>query len=201
MAKNVRMNIRIWRSLLFLISITVLLLSFNQFKNEKDWDVNSPLTWDDYQKPEKGTQDEKSVSHTFCGERWVYKRLDSNTYTFKFRVKCVMVKNLSWVHPDYKTPELLHHEQLHFDLSEYFARQLLVALQSANYTSNFQEEMKEVRHKVTLQRNNMQDRYDNQTKHSKNKDMQMKWDIYVKHLLNTNESIDSALTELPNKKN
>jgi len=196
-----RLNIRIWRNLLLLISVTVLLLSLNQFDNEKDWNINSPLTWDDYQKPEKGSNNERSVSHTFCGERWVYKRSDSVSYNFKFKVKCVMVKNLSWVHPDYKTPELLHHEQLHFDLSEYFARQLLVAFQSAKYTSNFREEMKEVRHKVTLQRNDMQERYDNQTNHSKNKDMQAKWELYVKHLLNTNESIDSALTQLPNKKN
>jgi len=200
MAKNKSIKIFDWRNLFFLISVPVLLLSFNQSKNEKDWDVNSPLTWDDYLKPEKGTEDERSVSHTFCGERWVYKRLDSNSFNFKFKVKCVMVKKLSWVHPDYKTPALLHHEQLHFDLSEYFARKLLFALESAKYTSNFREEMKEVRHKVTLLRNDMQDKYDNQTNHSKNKNMQAKWDLYVKYLLDTNENIDSALMKLPNKK-
>ena len=201
MAKNKSIKICNWRKLFFLISVPAVLLSFNQFKNEKDWDVNSPLTWDDYQKPEKGTEDERSVSHTFCGERWVFKRLDSNSFNFKFKVKCVMVKNLSWVHPNYKTPELLQHEQLHFDLSEYFARKLLFALESAKYTSNFREEMKEVRHKIALQRNDMQDKYDNQTNHSKNRNMQTKWDLYVKHLLDKNESIDSAFNKLPNKKN
>lgn len=194
----------IWKRTLLLISFSIIILSFTQNTIHKPWDANSPLTWDDYQGSEKNPDfNDRIVSHTLCGEQWYPRRLktDSNTYKFAFFVKCVMAKKQSWVHPDYKTPELLKHEQLHFDIAEYFARQLLLALQNGTYSSNYREEMNAIRHKITVQRTAMQDLYDEQTKHSTNIKMQAKWNSYVAMLLSTNVSLNNALQELPNKKN
>lgn len=201
MLKRYTKIFRAWENFAMIALILLLCSSFSQFQNEKDWNPDSPLTWDDYQRSEKGTKDSRSNSHTLCGERWIYKRVDSNQYKFVFKVKSVMVKNLSWVDPNYKTQELLEHEQLHFDLSEYFARQLLLALQKAQYTANYKTEMQEIRHNMTVQRNNLQELYDNQTKHSRNRILQAKWNLYVKHLLESNEVLEIALTKVPNIKN
>lgn len=163
------------------------------------------MTWDDFQGYEKAPDfSRRTVSHTLCGERWGWKPIiiDSNTNTFKFTfaVRTVMVTNLSWIDPLYKTPELLLHEQLHFDIAEYFSRQLLKAFQDQTYTASFREEIKQVRSKITEKRSEMQEQYDNQTRHSKNRDMQAKWELYVKDLLLFNIPLDSAFNRIPNKK-
>jgi hypothetical protein len=192
--------IRIPVRIVLLISISILLLSFMQNSNEKIWDANSPLTWDDFQGIERSKEfDTKIVSNTFCGEVFRYKRLgnDSNSYVFKFEVRSVMVKNKSWVDPKYRTAELLQHEQLHFNISEYFSRQLLLALQNGKYTPNFRNEIRERRHKLSVQRETMQHLYDEQTRRSLNKKMQSKWNGYVANLLKSNDDLDKALKNLP----
>jgi Bacterial protein of unknown function (DUF922) len=190
---------------LLLVLVPVLIFSFKQYKNEKSWNQNQPLSWDDFQGYEKAPNfNRRTVSHTLCGERWAWKPvvIDSNKNSFKFifAVKTVMVKNLSWVDPLYKTSKLLQHEQLHFDIAEYFSRQLLRAFQNRSYTANYREEIKQVRHIITLKRNEIQDLYDQQTNHSQNENMQAKWQLYINDLLVSNLSLDSALNRLPNKK-
>jgi hypothetical protein len=43
-----------------------------------------------------------------------------------FRLKCILIliPSQSWVHPDHKVPALLNHEQLHFDITELYARKM-----------------------------------------------------------------------------
>ncbi|WP_158800633.1 hypothetical protein [Pedobacter sp. L105] len=190
----------LWKYILALCSIVILSTSFKQSDDQKIWDTNSPLTWDDFKGMEKDKKfDSETKSNTFIGEPYKYKRLgsDSNSYVFEFQVRSVMVRSKSWVDPASKTPSLLAHEQLHFDISEYFARQLLLAFRNATYSHNFINEIKDIRHKLSVQRTTMENLYDEQTVHSQNAHMQSKWNVYVQSLLQTNESLENALKKLP----
>lgn len=198
MKKVENRELYLWKSILLLIPIFFLIISFRQSNELKVWDKNSPLTWDDFQGVEI-PKDPESKSNTFIGENFRYKRItgDSNSYVFEFQVRSVMVKSKSRVDPAYKTATLLAHEQLHFDISEYFARQLLLAFQKATYTSDFKDEIKNIRHKLSIQRDAMELQYDEQTKHSLNLKMQSKWNVYVDYLISDNPNLEVALNKRP----
>jgi hypothetical protein len=185
---------------IILILVVLIFLSFKQIDNEKHWDAKSPLTWDDYRRKDKpASLGQDGRSNTFLGERYRYRRLgkDSNDYRFEFQVSSVMVRSMSYVDPDYKTPALLEHEQLHFDISEYFARQLLLDFQRAIYTKNFLAEIKAIKQRSVTQRNIVENLYDEQSNHGLNLKMQSKWRHYVEYLLSENDSLRVTLQKLP----
>lgn len=188
--------------LLAIIFVFIITSAFQQDSVQKVWDINSPLQWSDYQAPEKPDyKDPRVRSNTLTGELFTYKRLgkDSDSYSFKFATRSVMIRSKSWVDPAYKTPELLQHEQLHFNLSAYFARQLLTALTNHTYSKDYKEEMKAIRHEISVQRTAMNNLYDDQTTHSLNKKMQARWQVFVTHLLNDNINLEEAIKNEPTK--
>jgi hypothetical protein len=91
------------------------------------WAQHPRLTWDDFRaRPPKSTSYPSAVSDT----------------GFKYQPVCIngmldieaaafFSPSGSWVKPDGKTPELLRHEQGHFDLAELYALKLRKAIQDA----------------------------------------------------------------------
>ena len=77
----------------------------------------------------------------------------------------------------------LRHEQLHFDISEYFARKLLVELNKHQYTDRYRDEMKQISVEMDKQREGMQLAYDQRTHHSLDRDQQAEWDKFITGLL------------------
>lgn len=190
----------LWKCIMALFFIIIVSTGLIQDTNEKIWDANSPLTWNDYKRPDKDkTLNAQSSAVTSNAIPFRYRKLgaDSNSYIFEFQVKNAMYRNSSWVNPEYRNPALLAHEQLHFDISEYFARQLLRTFQSATYSHNFKKEIQDIKLKNVDQVNTMQKLYDEQTIHSQNTSMQLKWNMYVQSLLQSNESIENAVKRLP----
>lgn len=190
----------LWQCIMALFIIILLPTAFVQDANEKLWDASSPLTWNDYKRPDKDKiLNVQSSAVTSNAIPFRYRRLgiDSNTYVFEFEVKNVMYRNASWVNPEYKNSAMLAHEQLHFDISEYFARQLLRTFQSATYSHDFKNEVQDIKNRNVGQVNTMQKLYDEQTIHSQRVSIQLKWNIYVQSLLQSNESIENALKRLP----
>jgi len=189
-----------WKPNLMILFILLLFTSFTQSGDQKTWDADSPLTWQDYKAVEKDKSfNSNTHSNTLVGEIHRYRRLksDSNSYQFDFQVKSVMIRSKSWVDPAYKTSALLAHEQLHFDISAYFAKKLLIALQNGTYSKDFLNEMQDIRHRLSIQRNTMENLYDERTVHSNDKLMQAKWSTYVHSILTSNESLEKDLERQP----
>jgi hypothetical protein len=200
MAKTIGKGNNLWKCVMALFTVFIVLTSFKQDDNEKIWDAKSPLKWSDYRRPDKDKRlDARASALTVIAIPYRYKRLksDSNVYVLAFQVKNVMYRNQSWVQPGYTSTALLVHEQLHFDLSEYFSRQLLKALEGFTYSKNFKNEMLEIVKRNDAQYKSMGNLYDEQSIHSTNTVMQSKWNDYVQSLLLSNESIENALKRLP----
>jgi hypothetical protein len=84
------------------------------------WPQHPKLTWDDYKgQPPKSASYPSAVSDTGFKYQLVCKngRLDIDAAAF-------FSPSGSWVRPDGKTPELLRHEQGHFDMAEVYALRL-----------------------------------------------------------------------------
>jgi hypothetical protein len=183
--------------------ILALAISINhcyaQSDYRKAWNKDTPLTWDDF----KGPADETSEFKAFTryNEYYQYKwKLIGGKYSFTFDVTSKLHQDQSWSKTDYQTPELLKHEQIHFDISEFFARKLLFALNHYTYTDAFKEEIAIISSSYNKMRNVMENQYDDDTRHGTLKKRQLAWEDYVAELLNQDSALEDALKVAPNIK-
>jgi len=82
---------------------------------------------------------------------------------------------------------VLSHEQLHFDISELYARRLRRRLQTAEFTDRVKAEVRQIFAEVNRQLSEFQDRYDGETDFSRNREAQLAW----------NRAVARMLSELP----
>lgn len=162
----------------------------------KVWDQHNPLKWSDFKAPvdESNPHAALTMSGSHVSYHW---NQHSGNYTVTFDVACAMFRDMSWTRVEKQSPELLKHEQVHFDIAKVFAKQLLVSLNNRTYTSDFKNEIDAVDKQNAKDRASMQLEYDAQTNHSRNKEMQQKWEAYVADLLANNYTLEEALKKQP----
>ena len=94
------------------------------------WDKHPALTWSDFQaRPRRTTGEPSAVTDT--GFRV---QLECRETTLDIRIDAEFYPTSSWVKPPRKSPELLRHEQGHFDITELYARKMRKAIRDANIT-------------------------------------------------------------------
>lgn len=161
-----------------LVLLLVLLTSTTTIGQSIKWNADRNLVWEDFQ----GTADASSRFHaqTQSGVKYSYRWQSSyskTTYTFEVFSYCD--KSVSWVKRGKSTDELLAHEQLHFDISELHARKLKQAITNATFTKRYDSEIKTLFKENQKAREIMQEEYDDETEHMKNRQKQLKWQRHV----------------------
>lgn len=143
-----------------------------------EWNPDRPLTWNDFSgKPDyrstHGAVSYWNITYTYqCENR-------DCTYIVIFNLKNLFDTQGSWVKRDAESDYLLSHEQLHFDICELFTRKLAAAFHATLFTSNFKAEIEEIYNKIRGECDAMQSKYDDESQHSKNTNMQYRWELYV----------------------
>ncbi len=92
------------------------------------WAQHQALSWDDFKGRARRTTGEPSAV-TDTGFRV---QLECREGALDIRVEVEFYSNSSWVKPARKSPELLRHEQGHFDITELYARRMRKAIRDAN---------------------------------------------------------------------
>lgn len=100
-----------------------ILFSFN-LDNDKNlilWKEDTKLTWDDFQQkpPREGTH-AHTLAMAGCQVIYSYNHVKGKVPDFK--VQAYFVKDNSWTRTDRE--DILRHEQLHFDITELYARKI-----------------------------------------------------------------------------
>lgn len=138
---------------------------------------NRGLQWDDF----TGLPDSTSpfYSQTFWNVNYKY-----SGFTFKpdtliltnFSVELQLNPEKSWVKKKYETPELLRHEQGHFDVGRLLQ---LEFLQDVNFTIfhiyDYEQKLKILFSDLLNKYIAMNSQYDEETDHSNNKQKQAEW--------------------------
>jgi hypothetical protein len=179
-------------ALLLFTSATV----FAQDVNKRSWDPANPLQWADFQGPVDPTSKFGAVTHSGMSYTW-HRQVVNGQSQFTFTAQSFMDKSKSWVREGKRTDGLLSHERLHFDISEFFARKLLVAFQDYQYTNDYRNEIDKVHQQMADARKAMEEKYDAQANHGLNKLKQAEWDLYVYQLLSKNYTYGEALAKEP----
>ena len=151
-----------------------LLPSFSLFgqNNEEElleWSATRRLNWSDYKARPNPNSDAVATTTTVLAVEYNF-----NNRQFGYSIKSRFSKTRSW--GSHKTDYILSHEQGHFDIAEVFARKLNKNL--SEYTFNkktYQKDLKKIYEDITEEKEETQNDYDKETKHSINKNKQAEW--------------------------
>lgn len=144
---------------------------------EKRWS-DEKLTWSDYKK----VIQQSGIHHAFTYSGITFE-LSSENDTVVIRVYSYFDPGQSWVHPDHRVPALLNHEQLHFDITELFARMMRKEMSKYYFKSvsefvgsKMDSEVKAIFTRLYNEHMLMQQKYDVETQHGILSDEQALWE-------------------------
>lgn len=133
------------------------------------WSAGRKLAWDDFLcEPKK---EGEAVASTSTSLGLSYKVRDNQ---LSFHISCDFSKEKSW--GALKTDYILAHEQAHFDITEVHARKLYEAMYNYQYNPlTFKTDIAALYNSIVKEKEDMQEAYDRQTDHSRQKTRQKEW--------------------------
>lgn len=146
------------------------------------WKPDFRLSWNDF----KGSIPENSnaAATTASGISYNFSTYyEGKEIKIDFKVQSFFYPTKSWYKPKVCNEVTLLHEQLHFDITELYARKLRERLANATFSKNVKEEVRKI-YKTTLrQLNDFQNKYDSETNYSRNLPVQERWVKEIKFAL------------------
>lgn len=173
-----------------ILAIISLCLCFSGIAQEVapiEWHPDRKLTWKDFQgKPFKTSW---AAATTASGISYEYNGIERNgEYDLDFKVTTYFYPDKSWYHPKLCDAVVLNHEQLHFDISEIFARKFRERLHAKRFGRNVKAEVSALYRQVLRELDDFQELYDKQTDYSRDRKRQLEWNAKIhKALAQTQE--------------
>lgn len=160
-----------------LIFIPQILLAQSKDEELLEWSESSKLSWNDYKASPDPSSDAAASTTTYLSIEYNITRT-----SFGYKIKSRFSKTRSWgLH---KTDHILSHEQGHFDIAEIFARKLNKLMKEYTFDwSTYRQDLKKIYQDVLDEKEEMQNKYDEETNHSINKEKQEEWLKKIKELL------------------
>jgi len=140
------------------------------------WDGIDRLSWDDFEDdPRMDITDFYALNSSGIID---YKGCEEGIITYKFRA--YFEKDESWVKKEAITDYHLAHEQLHFDITELYARKLRKLLSGLEFKCGDEKNFERFVAATLENWYNEQRNYDIMTRHSLNKEQQREWQYRIK---------------------
>ncbi|HEY9185035.1 MAG TPA: DUF922 domain-containing protein [Salegentibacter sp.] len=156
--------------------------SFSQKEEKIEWEEGLKLSWADFKAtPKQGVAFEANTNSGISFS-WSYST-ESGQPVLKYEVITNFFPQLSWVKPGKEDDYLLGHEQLHFDISELYARKLRKAIDEYELGRNIRRDLNRIYEGIEKDRVTMQNLFDLETKHSTDKEAEAKWRKFIKEEL------------------
>lgn len=149
-------------------------------KNDsKQWNENYKLTWEDF-KAQPRTQVD-AVALTVSGISFSYSLSQNNNgdYQYQTFVEAHFYPEKSWYKPEVSNSHILLHEQLHFDLTELYARKLRKRIAEFKFTKQIRTELNQLNDDINEELEMAQNKYDQETNHSIDIEAQKRWEEYI----------------------
>jgi len=172
-------------SRLIIISLFILAGTFcfgQEIVESIPWDPNRKLTWDDFKGPVP--PDAVPSATTASGISYRYSaNLMHHEVNLDFEVTAYFYPEESWYKAELCDTHILQHEQLHFDISEVFARRMRAKLRQTSFTEDVKSEIRKIYSETLKELEDLQDKYDWETNFSRNTEAQELWNTRIKEAL------------------
>jgi len=143
------------------------------------WEPERKLSWDDFQ----GAPEENTIigARTFTTIKY---RLYDNDTACRVVVRCLFLKKVSWKAEEHTTIYSLQHEQLHFDISELFARKLRKAFKEYKYSrATVNSDIAAIFKRICAEKTKFNKKYDKETVHCVDMTKQLVWNNKIYFML------------------
>lgn len=143
-------------------------------QEEVPWDKGKRLSWKDFKGEVPITVG--AAATTASGISYQFSTYyEGNKMMVDYKVNAFFYPTKSWYRPDICNDTTLVHEQLHFDISELFARKMSLEMAKTSFTKNVKEEVRAIYKRTLRDLNDFQNRYDDETDYSRNVPQQIAW--------------------------
>lgn len=147
------------------------------------WSASRPLSWDDFKgSPLKTAWAAATTASGISYEYTGHER--ENGYELDFTIAAYFYPEKSWYQPRLCDEVVLSHEQLHFDISELYARKMRHIVTKTRFTQNAREEVKAIYRKILGELTAFQSKYDHETNYSRDTEKQLLWNRKIYMALN-----------------
>lgn len=174
--------------LLFIITCIALHTSSVKAQEYMVWHEDSKLTWSDF----KGKKPffSSAAATTVSGIQYDFYTYRENKEELKmeYKVTTFFNPNKSWCKHNDVDDVILGHEQLHFDITELYARKLREELSELNVTNKVKSDVRKIYSKIILELNQFQAQYDIETDYSRKLFAQKRWATKVNGLISESSS-------------
>ncbi|MGI9545608.1 MAG: DUF922 domain-containing protein [Flavobacteriaceae bacterium] len=146
------------------------------------WSPDKKLVWSDF----KGQPQSNSriAAVTASGLSYKFSSMERDGYyEVEYTVSTFFYPEQSWYQAHMCDEVVLGHEQLHFDISELFARKMRRIMDGTRFTKNVKSEVNAIYKNTIEELTAFQDRYDQETNFSMNKEAQLIWNKAIKEAL------------------
>lgn len=143
------------------------------------WSPDYQLQWSDFKgKPEKHTG---AVAITASGLSvgLTARTLKNKLIDYSATVEAHFYPQQSWYLKDQVDNTVLAHEQLHFDITELYARKLRQRIDQTHFTINIKKELETLRKQADKELKETQEQYDLECDYSRIPEAQKQWRVYV----------------------
>ena len=146
------------------------------------WSPEKKLAWQDFRG--KAPSNDRAAATTASGISYQFSTSGSNgEIELDFLVSTFFYPKKSWYQPSLCDSLILSHEQLHFDISELYARKMRNRLASSSFTQNVKAEFKQIYKEVLEELEEFQNLYDDQTNFSRDVEQQLIWNNKIQEAL------------------
>jgi hypothetical protein len=146
------------------------------------WEEHVPLSWYDFKGSAKNWTGISAL--TASAIEYSY---DCQDDRLDVDIQAIFIKDESWVRSEAKTDYILAHEQLHFDITEIFARKLRREVARQIRSCDDVWKLDRIAGKIIEEWKDVQNQYDKDTHHSIDRELQLLWEEKVVYDLEAHE--------------
>ncbi|SHH36755.1 DUF922 domain-containing protein [Winogradskyella jejuensis] len=168
--------IRLFFALLFVTSFT--------FAQDKDletfsWQEDRPLVWADFKGKPNPNTDAAALTASGISFGFSIGKTGNRITDFSTTVECLFYPSESWYKVEDADDHILKHEQLHFNITELHARMFRQQISELRASSQLKTQLNSLYKAISKASYEMQNKYDDETNHSINKEQQAAWQNYI----------------------
>lgn len=169
---------------LTLLAIVILMTSANYSTDVIFWNKDQRLSWSDF----KGAPRYDLTNMAALTSSGISYYTGCNNGTFKYKIESYFDKQESWVKDDAKDYFRLEHEQIHFDITELFARKLRKLLSQRDFKCYEEMEFRQIVDTFLNNWETEQRIYDINSQYSRDLEVQTEWKKKVEIELEEHEA-------------
>ncbi|MGB5555071.1 MAG: DUF922 domain-containing protein [Flavobacteriaceae bacterium] len=146
------------------------------------WSEDYKLQWADFKKKPFKTAWASAITASGIAYTFSYKEAAEGN-VLNITISTHFFPNSSWYQKERVNDLVLSHEQLHFDISELYARKMRKRVAETVFTKNIKEEVKAIYKDILKELNAFQKKYDFETNFSRSMEQQFLWNQKIENAL------------------